>query len=79
MQDAAAQLRQLLAGPPIREMDHLHEGLDWHSFGTNDPLPTWENEGYELFSKMMRNLSRDFVRYVMHAEVKVRTQARPPR
>jgi preprotein translocase subunit SecA len=62
----------------IYEMYHLREGLDWRSFGTNDPLPTWEKEGYELFSKMMMNLSRDFVRNVMHAEIEVKAQARPP-
>ena len=38
--------------------------------GQKDPLVEWQREGYEMFGGMMKGIAQDFVRYVMHVQVK---------
>ncbi len=54
----------------LTEMDYLREGINLRAMGQRDPLTEWQREGFELFSQMMTALQVDFVRYVMHVQVK---------
>jgi preprotein translocase subunit SecA len=38
--------------------------------GQKDPLVEWQREGFEMFGGMMKGIAQDFVRYVMHVQVK---------
>jgi len=39
--------------------------------GQKDPLVEWQREGFDMFGQMMHGIWQDFVRYVMHVDVKV--------
>jgi preprotein translocase subunit SecA len=59
----------------LYEMDYLQEGIGLRAMGQKDPLTEWQREGFEMFGQMMDNIARDFVRYVMHAQVVVNKPA----
>ncbi len=59
----------------LTEMDDLRDGINLRAMGQRDPLTEWQREGFELFSNMIRALNVDFIRYVMHVEV--RTESAP--
>ncbi len=59
----------------LTEMDDLRDGINLRAMGQRDPLTEWQREGFELFSNMIRALNVDFIRYVMHVEV--RTEPAP--
>lgn len=54
----------------LTEMDDLRDGINLRAMGQRDPLTEWQREGFELFSNMIRALNVDFIRYVMHVEVR---------
>jgi preprotein translocase subunit SecA len=54
----------------LTEMDDLRDGINLRAMGQRDPLTEWQREGFELFSNMIRGLNVDFIRYVMHVEVR---------
>jgi preprotein translocase subunit SecA len=60
----------------LYEMDYLQEGINLRAMGQKDPLVEWQREGFEMFGQMMKGISVDFVRYVMHVQV-VTEQAEP--
>jgi preprotein translocase subunit SecA len=43
--------------------------------GQKDPLVEWQREGFDMFGQMMHGVWQDFVRYVMHVDVKVNRPA----
>jgi preprotein translocase subunit SecA len=61
----------------LYEMDYLREGIGLRAMGQRDPLTEWQREGYDMFAQMMRSVAQDFVRYVMHAEVRRQLPAEP--
>jgi preprotein translocase subunit SecA len=61
----------------LEEMDYLKEGINLRAMGQKDPLVEWQREGFEMFGGMMKGIAQDFVRYVMH--VQVREQAEQPK
>src|SRR5690606_523862 len=61
----------------LLEMDYLQEGINLRAMGQRDPLVEWQREGFEMFSQMMHGIWQDFVRYVMHVDVKVTRPAAP--
>ena len=54
----------------LEEMDYLKEGINLRAMGQKDPLTEWQREGFEMFGLMMKGIAQDFVRYVMHVQVK---------
>jgi hypothetical protein len=44
--------------------------------GQKDPLTEWQREGFEMFGAMMKGIAQDFVRYVMHVQVKEQEPAK---
>ena len=59
----------------LEEMDYLKEGINLRSLGQKDPLSEWQQDGFEMFSKMVDGVSHDYVRYVMRAESPVESPA----
>ncbi|MDH3754796.1 MAG: SEC-C metal-binding domain-containing protein, partial [Acidimicrobiia bacterium] len=54
----------------LYEMDYLKEGIHLRAMGQRDPLTEWQREGFEMFGAMMDSVAQDFVKYVMHLQVK---------
>ena len=54
----------------LEEMDYLKEGINLRAMGQKDPLTEWQREGFEMFGGMMKGIAQDFVRYVMHVQVR---------
>jgi preprotein translocase subunit SecA len=55
----------------LEEMAALRDGISWRRLAETDPLHAWQQEGYELFDKMMRSIARDVVRFAMTVTVRV--------
>ena len=62
----------------LYEMDYLREGINLRAMGQKDPLTEWQREGFEMFGEMMKAISQDFVKYVMHAQVQVAERPAEP-
>jgi preprotein translocase subunit SecA len=58
----------------LEEMDYLKEGINLRAMGQKDPLVEWQREGFEMFGGMMKGIAQDFVRYVMHVQIKEQTE-----
>jgi preprotein translocase subunit SecA len=61
----------------LYEMDYLREGIGLRSMGQRDPLVEWQREGFDMFGQMMHGVWQDFIRYVMHVDVKINRPAAP--
>ena len=59
----------------LYEMDYLREGIHLRAMGQRDPAMEWQREGFEMFGQMIDSINSEFVRYIMHVEIK---QAEPP-
>ena len=55
----------------LYEMDYLREGIGLRAMGQRDPLTEWQREGFDMFSQMIQSVNEDFVRLIMHADVRV--------
>jgi preprotein translocase subunit SecA len=53
------------------EMDYLKEGIGLRAMGQKDPLTEYQREGFEMFGQLMEAISRDYVRHIMHVQVRV--------
>ena len=62
----------------LYEMDHLREGIHLRAMGQRDPSTEWQREGYALFEELTDLLHRDFLRYVMRAQVTSEERALQP-
>ncbi len=56
----------------LHAMDHLRQGIHLRAMGQKDPATEWQREGFEMFGQMLQGIDSEFVRYVMHVEVKER-------
>ena len=54
----------------LYEMDYLREGIHLRAMGQRDPAMEWQREGFEMFGQMMDSINSEFVRYIMHVEMK---------
>ncbi|HSL57466.1 MAG TPA: preprotein translocase subunit SecA [Acidimicrobiales bacterium] len=62
----------------LYEMDYLQGGINLRAMGQKDPLIEWQRDGFAMFSEMMKSISQDFVKYVMHVQVAVDQPAAEP-
>ena len=53
------------------DMDYLREGIHLRGVAQIDPLVAYKNEGYELFTDLMRTIWADFARLIFHVQVSV--------
>ena len=51
-------------------MDYLRDGIHLRAMGQKDPATEWQREGFEMFGQMMDGIQSEYVRYIMHVEVK---------
>ena len=51
-------------------MDYLREGIHLRAMGQKDPATEWQREGFEMFGEMIANIDSEYVRYIMHVEVR---------
>ena len=51
----------------LENMDHLREGIHWHSVGQKDPLVEYRRQAQLLFEAMQANLRHDTLRALYHA------------
>ena len=51
-------------------MDYLREGIHLRAMGQKDPATEWQREGFEMFGGMVKAMDSEYVRYIMHVEVK---------
>ena len=51
-------------------MDYLREGIHLRAMGQKDPATEWQREGFEMFGEMINGIDSEFVRYIMHVEIK---------
>jgi preprotein translocase subunit SecA len=63
----------------LEEMDYLKEGINLRAMGQKDPLTEWQREGFEMFGGMMKGIAQDFVRYVMHVQLRDQSEAQSPK
>ncbi len=61
----------------LAEMDYLREGINLRAMGQQDPLVSWQREGYQMFGQMMASIDEDYLRYVLHVEVLEETGPEP--
>jgi preprotein translocase subunit SecA len=54
----------------LYEMDYLREGIHLRAMGQKDPATEWQREGFEMFGQMIDSINSEYVRYIMHVEVK---------
>ncbi len=61
----------------LYEMDYLREGIHLRAMGQKDPATEWQREGFDMFGTMMDTITSEFVRYMMHVEVKEQDESKP--
>ena len=54
----------------LYEMDYLREGIHLRAMGQKDPATEWQREGFDMFGRMIGAINSEYVRYIMHVEVK---------
>ncbi len=48
----------------LREMDDLKEGINFRAYGQKDPLIEYKKDGFELFMRMLEDISKDVINFV---------------
>ncbi len=48
----------------LREMDDLKEGINFRAYGQKDPLIEYKKDGFELFIRMLEDISKDVISFV---------------
>jgi preprotein translocase subunit SecA len=54
----------------LQEMDYLRDGIHLRAMGQKDPATEWQTEGFQMFGHMINAIDSEYVRYIMHVEVK---------
>ncbi len=54
----------------INTMDHLREGVSLRRYANEDPLQAYIREGFQLFDKMIDDISKDITLYLLKAEIR---------
>ena len=55
----------------IDSMSELRQSVRLQSYGQQNPLIMYQQEGYERFTKMMENIGRDVTKFLAHVRVQV--------
>src|SRR5699024_530424 len=64
----------------IDEMDQLRQGIGLRSYGQDDPLVEYQQEGYRLFEEMIADIEYEVTRLLMKSQIRKkleREQAQP--
>lgn len=55
----------------IDTMDQLRQGIHLRSYGQQNPLRDYQNEGHQLFDNMMINIEEDVSKYILKSVITV--------
>ena len=55
----------------IDTMDQLRQGIHLRSYGQQNPLRDYQNEGHELFDIMMQSIEEDVSKYILKSVITV--------
>lgn len=58
----------------IDTMSELRQGVSLQSYGQQNPLTIYQQEGLRLFNTMIANIARDVTRYVLRAHIEMSAQ-----
>ncbi|RXV62606.1 preprotein translocase subunit SecA [Fusibacter sp. A1] len=58
----------------IDAMDQLKQGMNLRAIGQQDPVKTYQIEGFDMFNEMIHNIKEDTVKMLFHASVKTETK-----
>jgi preprotein translocase subunit SecA len=58
----------------IDTMDELRQGVRLQSYGQNDPLLIYKNEGLRLFNEMKANMAKEVTRYAIRSVIQINTK-----
>ncbi|HJY62693.1 MAG TPA: preprotein translocase subunit SecA [Ignavibacteria bacterium] len=58
----------------LREMDDLKEGINFRAYGQKDPLIEYKKDGFDLFSRMLEDISTDVINFVFKFTVQEQPQ-----
>jgi preprotein translocase subunit SecA len=53
-------------GDHLAEMDYLREGINLRAMGNQDPLVSYQRDGFAMFETLMAGIDDDYLRYVFH-------------
>ena len=54
----------------IDEMDGLRQGIGFQSYGQQNPLQLYQQEGFKKFSLMMDKIKTEVLRYIMRVQIR---------
>ena len=60
----------------INTMDHLREGVSLRGYANEDPLQAYIRDGFEMFERMLDNISKDITLYLLKAEIRQNLEAK---
>lgn len=60
----------------LREMDDLKEGINFRAYGQKDPLIEYKKDGFELFMRMLEDISSEVINFVF--KFTTREEQAPP-
>ncbi len=52
----------------IDAMDHLKRGIGLRAIGQEDPVRAYQNEGFDMFQEMIRNIQEETVKMLFHLQ-----------
>jgi preprotein translocase subunit SecA len=58
----------------IDTMSELRQGVSLQSYGQNNPLTMYQQEGLRLFNTMVLNISKDVTRFALRAHIQMDAQ-----
>ncbi len=53
----------------LYKIDHLRQGISLRAYGQKDPLNEYKFEAFNLFEKMLKNLSNIFIKTIYHLHI----------
>lgn len=63
----------------IDAMDALRKGIGLRAYGQRDPVISYQQEGFEMFDKMVENIQRDIVLLALKGEFELAETGRKPK
>ena len=58
----------------IDAMDQLRHGIGLRALGQQDPAVAYQNEGFEMFELMIKNIKEDLVKFCFNLTINTDTQ-----
>jgi len=56
-------------------MDELRQGVSLQSYGQSNPLQLYQQQGMELYNKMMDDIYKDVLKFLIRAQIRPAQEA----